>query len=238
MLSFFYVKLPKLFKIRRKRKMSEKDDFLQLTQALIDKSLTKEEFFDKIKQDFSLVPILLEGVHSSKAAVRYGCAKVLMDLSEENPEKLYKYMDAFIELLDSKYRILTWNALAIIANLTNVDANKKFDAIFDKYYSFLNSDYIVTVANVVGNSNKIAQAKPYLIPKVTEELLKVENISTTPHLTEECKRVVTQKTIQTINSFFDKVEQKDRVKSFVKAHLDSPRKSLRRAAENFLKEWC
>jgi hypothetical protein len=238
MLSFLYVKLPKLFKIRRKRKMSEKDDFLQLTQALIDKSLTKEEFFNKIKQDFGLVPNLLEGVHSSKAAIRYGCAKVLMDLSEENPEKLYQYMDAFIELLDSKYRILTWNALAIIANLTNVDANKKFDAIFDKYYSFLNSDYMVTVANVVGNSNKIAQAKPYLIPKVTDELLKVENISTTPHLTEECKRVITQKTIQTLNSFFDKVEQKDRVKSFVKAHLNSPRKSLRRAAENFLKEWC
>jgi hypothetical protein len=218
--------------------MSEKDDFLQLTQALIDKSLTKEEFFNKIKQDFSLVPNLLEGVHSSKAAVRYGCAKVLMDLSEENPEKLYQYMDAFIALLDSKYRILTWNALAIIANLTNVDANKKFDAIFDKYYSFLNSDYMVSVANVVGNSNKIAQAKPYLIPKVTDELLKVENISTTPHLTEECKRVITQKTIQSLNSFFDKVEQKNRVKSFVKAHLNSPRKSLRRAAEKFLKEWC
>lgn len=218
--------------------MSEKKDFSQFSQALIDKSLTKEELFNKVKQDFSLIPILLISVHSSKAAVRYSCAKVLVDLSEENPEKLYPYMDSFIELLDSKYRILTWNALAIIANLTTVDVGKKFDIIFDKYYSFLDNDYMVTVANVVGNSRKIAQAKPYLIPKVTNELLKIQNISTTPHLTEECKRVITQKTIQTLSSFFDKVEQKDQVISFIKTHLDSPRKSLRTAAKKFLTKWC
>jgi hypothetical protein len=217
--------------------MSDNNDFSQLAQALVNKSFTKEELFNRIKQDVSLIPFLLEGVHSSKAAVRYGCAKVLMDLSEANPEKLYSYLDSFIELLDSEYRILTWNALAIIANLTAVDADKKFDAIFDRYYSFLDNNYMVTVANVVGNSGKIAQAKPYLIPKITNELLKVENISTTPHLTEECRRVIVQKTVQTLDSFFNQVEQKDRVFSFVRACLDSPRESLRNAAESFLKKW-
>jgi hypothetical protein len=217
--------------------MSKKNDFSQLTQALVDKSLTKEELLNRVRQDFSLLPFLLSGVNSAKAAVRYGCAKVLMDLSEENPEKLYPYFDRFIDLLDSKYRILTWNALAIIANLTRVDTNKKFDAIFDKYYSFLNNDYMVTVANVVGNSGKIALAKPYLVPKITDELLKVENISTTPHLTEECKRVIAQAAIKSLEVFFDRIEQKERVISFVEAHLDSPRKSLRTAAENFLEKW-
>jgi hypothetical protein len=139
--------------------------------------------------------------------------------------------------LDSKYRILIWNALAIIANLTKVDVDKKFDAVFGKYYSFLDNEYMVTVANVVGNSSKIAQAKPYLIPKVTDELLKVEDISVGPHLTEECKRVIAQATIKSLDVFFDRVDQKERVVSFVKAHLDSPRKSLRTVAENFLEKW-
>lgn len=217
--------------------MGKNNDFLQLTQALIDKSLTKEELLNKVRQDSNLISFLLSGVHSPKAAVRYSCSKVLMDLSEENPEKLYPHLDSFIDLLDSKYRILTWNALAIIANLTKVDADKKFDAIFDKYYGFLNNAYMVTVANVVGNSSKIAQAKPYLIPKLTDELLKVENISTTPHLTEECKRVIAQATIKSLDSFFDKVEQKERVIAFVRLHLDSPREKLRTAAENFIKKW-
>ena len=217
--------------------MGKNDDFSQLTEALVDKSITKEELLKRVKQDFSLISFLLSGVDSSKAAVRYGCAKVLMDLSEEHPEKLYPYFDSFIDLLDSKYRILTWNAFAIIANLTRVDTDKKFDAIFDKYYSFLDNDYMVTVANVVGNSGKIALAKPYLIPKITEELLKVEDISTSPHLTEECKRVIAEKTIKVLDLFFDRINQKERVISFVKACLDRPRERLRTTAENFLKKW-
>jgi len=217
--------------------MGEKNDFSQLTEAILDKSISKEELLNRVKQDFSLIPLLLKGVNHPKAAVRYGCAKVLMDLSEEHPEKLYPHFDFFVSLLNSKYRILTWNALAIVANLTRVDTDNKFDAVFDKYYSFLDDDYMVTVANVVGNSGKIAHAKPYLIPKITDELLKVQDISTTPHLTEECKRVIAQHTIKTVDLFFDRIDQKEQVIAFVKACLDSPRKKLRTTAEKFLKKW-
>jgi hypothetical protein len=209
----------------------------ELLQKIANKSLTKEELLEKVKKNFNLLHILLEGIHSSKAAIRYGCAKVLMDLSEEDPDKLYPYMPSFIELLDNKYRILTWNALTIIANLTKVDGEKKFDAVFSKYYSLINDEYMVTVANVVSNSSKIALAKPYLVPKITDELLKVENISINPHLTEECKRVIAQKAIEAIDSFFEKIEDKERVFSFVKKHFNSPRKKLRKTAEDFLKRW-
>jgi len=205
-----------------------------LLRKLEDKSMTKEELLQKVRQNFSILSEVLSGVASSKASIRYGCAKVLMDLSEEHPEKLYPYMDSFITLLDSKYRILTWNAMAILANMAKVDMDKKFDAVFDKYYSYLNDAYMVTVANVVGNSAKIALAKPHLIQKIANELLKVENISTTPHLTEECKRVIAEHAIKSFTVFFDKIEQKEKVVSFASRHLKSPRKTLRKAAEDFL----
>ena len=217
--------------------MAKIDDFSELAQALVDKKMTKEELLDKVRQDFSLIPLLLVGVGSSKAAVRYGCAKVLMDLSAKQPEKLYPHFDSFIDMLDSRYRILMWNALAVIANLTRVDADKKFDAVFDKYYSLLDNEYMVTVANVVGNSSKIALAKPYLVPKITDKLLKVQNLSTTPHLTEECKRVIAQQAIKSFDLFFDMVDHKEQVLSFVEACLDSSRKKLRTAAEDFLENW-
>lgn len=210
---------------------------MELLNKLVEKSITKEELLQKVEQDFNLLPKILNGVSSSKAAIRYGCAKVLMDLSEKHPEKLYPYIDSFIKILDSKYRILTWNAMAIIANLARVDVDTKFDAIFDKYFSFLNNEYMVTVANVVGHSGKIALAKPYLIQKITDELLKVENISLTPHLTEECKRVITEKAIKSFNLFFNKIDNKEKVVTFVENHLPSPRKTLRIEAEKFLKKW-
>jgi hypothetical protein len=211
----------------------------ELLIKVANKALTKEELRQRVKQDFDLLPVLLKGISSPKATVRYGCAKVLMDLSEGYPEKLYPYMDAFIELLDSKYRILTWNAMAIIANLAKVDKDQKFDAIFGKYYGFLNNDYMVTVANVVGNSGKIALAKPHLLPKITAELLKVENISVTTHLTEECKRVIAEKAIGGFDLFFDKIEEKKKKKvlSFVERQLDSSRRTLRTKAADFLKKW-
>jgi 2'-5' RNA ligase len=128
--------------------------------------------------------------------------------------------------------------MAIIANLAKVDKDQKFDAIFDKYYGFLNNEYMVTVANVVGNSGKIALAKPPLLHKITSELLKVENLSVTPHLTEECKRVIAEKAIETFDLFFDKIEEKEKKKvlSFVERQLDSSRITLRTKAADFLKK--
>src|SRR4030042_6329373 len=102
----------------------------ELLQKLADQSISKKELLQKAKQNSDTLLEVLNGVSSSKPAIRYGCAKVLMDLSEQQPEKLYPHMDSFINLLSSKYRILTWNAIAIIANLARVDRGKKFDAIF------------------------------------------------------------------------------------------------------------
>ena len=208
-----------------------------LLQKLGNKEITKAELFLKVEADFTLLPELLDGTSSSKAAVRYGCGKVLMDLSEKYPEKLYTYMDRFIGLLDSKYRILTWNAMAIIANLTTVDCDRKFDAIFDKYYSYLSNEYMVTVANIIGNSARIALAKPYLVQKITAELLRVEHSLLTPHLTTECKRVIAEEAIKTFDAFFEEIEAKEQVLSFVKRQLDSTRPALRKQAQGFLERW-
>lgn len=211
----------------------------ELLRQVAEKELTKESLRRKVEKDFGLLSVLLKGTGSSKAAVRYGCAKVLMDLSAEYPEKLYPYWDEFVELLDSKYRILTWNAMAVIANLARVDKEQKFDAVFDKYYGFLSNEYMVTVANVVGNSGKIALAKPQLNSRIVAELLKVENLRVTPHLTEECKRVIAEKAVGTFDLFFDKLEEKEKKKvlSFVEGQLDSSRSTLKIKAAEFLKKW-
>jgi len=207
-----------------------------LLQKFGNKAFTKEELLQKVEKDFSLLPVVLKGTSSSKATVRYGCAKVLMDMSEKYPETLYPYIDNFIVLLKSRYRILTWNAIAIIANLTGVDRDHKFDAIFDQYYGFLNDQYMVTVANVVGNSAKIALAKPHLVQRITSELLKVENIKLTPHLTAECKRVIIEHAIRSLDVFFEKIQAKEQVLSFVRKQLCSPRTSLRKEAQSFLEK--
>lgn len=211
----------------------------ELLVKLADKKLTKDGLRHRVEQDFGLVPMLIEGTSSPKAVVRYGCASVLMDLSVEYPERLYPYIEELMGLLDSQYRILTWNALAMVANLAKVDEEKKFDGVLDKYYGFLSNEYMVTVANTVSNSGKIALAKPYLIPRITAELLKVENLSVTPHLTEECKRVIAESAIKTFDLFFDKLDEKEKKKvlGFVERQQNSSRRTLSAKATVFLNKW-
>ncbi len=208
-----------------------------LLKKLANKEITKAQLFERVQADFSLVPELIDGTSSSKPAVRYGCGSVLMNLSEKYPDKLYPYMDRFTALLDSKHRILTWNAMAIIANLTGADVDNKFDAIFDKYYSYLGNDYMVTVANVVGNSAKIVSNKPYLADRITGELLTVEDLKVTPHLTEECKLVIAEHAIQTFSTLINYTQNKESLIAFAQKHQNSPRTSLREEAQSFIEKW-
>jgi len=211
----------------------------EILLRLAKKQISKGELTESVESDFTLLPSVIAGVSSSKASVRYGCASVLVNLSAKHPEKLYSNFGFFVSLLSSKHRILVWNGMAAIANLCIADSDKKFDAIFDKYYGFLGDEYMVTVANIVGNSPRIVRAKPYLASKVTEKLLGVEKISTTPHLTEECKRVVAEKTVEAFGDFFDLLSnaERTRVLAFVKAQADSPRASLRNEVQRFLERW-
>jgi hypothetical protein len=208
-----------------------------LLKKLGNKEITKTQLFQRVEADFGLLPQLLEGTSSPKASIRYGCGSVLMDLSEKHPDKLYPYMDRFTALLDSKHRILTWNAMAIIANLTGADVDNKFDAIFDKYYSYLGNEYMVTVANVVGNSAKIVSNKPYLADRITGELLTVEDLKVTPHLTEECKLVIAEHAIRTFNTLIKYAQNKESLIAFAQKHQNSPRTSLRKDAQSFIKKW-
>ena len=207
-----------------------------LLRQLGCREITKNKLFELVEADFSLLPSVLEGILSSKATVRYGCGSALVNLSEKHPDKLYPYMNNFVALLDSKYRILTWNAMAVIANLTAVDIDRKFDTIFDKYYSFLGNEYMATVANVVVNSAIIVANKPYLSDKIAVELLKVQKLQTTPHLTEECKLVIVEQTLKTLETFFDRITNKEQVVAFTQKYVNSSRDTLRKKAQEFIKK--
>jgi predicted acetyltransferase len=124
----------------------------------------------------------------------------------------------------------------VIANLTRVDTKKKFDDIFTKYYSFINADTMITVAHVVDNSGKIALAKPYLISRITDELLKLEKISTKPRLTHECKNILFGKAIIAFDQYFDQIEKSKEVISFIKKQLKNTRATTKIKAEKFMKK--
>jgi hypothetical protein len=95
---------------------------------------------------------------------------------------------------------------------------------------------MITVAHVVDNSGKIAKARPQLTQRITNELLKIENIPTKPHLTQECKNILLGKTILAFSMYFDQIEKKDKLVSFVKRQVNNTRNATKVKAEKFLKK--
>lgn len=207
-----------------------------IVQGLADKSATPQEVLRAVDADRSLLPDLFEGVSSPSPAVRYGSAKVLVELCKTSPCDLYPSFHFFVGLLSSTHRILVWNGLAALAYLSRVDTDRRFDDIVDAYYAHLFDGYLVTAANVVSHSATIVQAKPYMADRVAAILLKIPSLPTGPHLTAECKRVLAEKAIDAFDAFYDAISDKEAVRSFATTYRTSSRPSLRRKATAFLKK--
>ncbi|MBY9013708.1 MAG: hypothetical protein KGD70_15155 [Candidatus Lokiarchaeota archaeon] len=75
----------------------------EVLKNLGEKKITKGKLHQMVEHNFELLPVLVKGMSSQKVSIRYGLGKVLIDLSEKYPEKVYPHIDSFIDLLDSKY---------------------------------------------------------------------------------------------------------------------------------------
>jgi hypothetical protein len=196
-----------------------------------EKEAKVEVLAEEVMRNKELLRELLDGVSSPNPRVRFGSVKALRIVSKGDPEMLYSSWEFFVKLLDNENRILKWNALDIIADLTPVDAQGKFDRLFRKFYGYLYDGSLVTAAHVVDNSAKIALAKPELQDEIIRRLLKVEEISLP---TEECRNILIGKAVDAFESFCDKIKNKDEVVSFVRRQLNNSRNATRRKAEKFL----
>ena len=208
---------------------------IDILEKLGKKEIKAEDIAKNVTKNPSLLPEIFNGISSKNPRTKIKSAKILRVISEKNPEILYSKMDFFADLLDSENKILKWNAIDVIGNLTSIDSKNKFDEVFKEYYSFLSAESMITVAHVVDNSGKIANARPHLTQKITSELLKIEKIPTQPNLTQECKNILLGKAILAFGMYFDQVENKDNVISFVKRQKNNTRNATKVKAEKFLK---
>jgi len=205
----------------------------QIIQVIAQKDSDKEKMAEMIAKYPDCIPDLLEGLSAEKGRVRFGCEKVLRHVSEKNPELVYPYFDEFVKMLDCGNNVLKWGAIITIANLASVDSKKKFDKIFSKYYSPISGPVLITAANVIGSSVKIALAKPRLVEKITKEILKVEKAK---YKTTECRRIACGHAIKSFDQFFHKIKNKEPVVKFVKKQLKNKRAAVQKKAAKFIRK--
>jgi len=173
---------------------------------------------------------LLENLLSKNDEIRYPSFKVLLKISEENPELLYKKWSFFLNMINSDNSYWKLIAVRIMANLAKADVENKFEKIFDQYYRLLN-DSVIVAGHLASNSWKIAKAKPVLQKKITNKLL---NIDKTNH---KHKELIKAGAIEAFNEYYEEAENKGEIIGFVREQLESQSPKTRKKAKEFLNKW-
>ena len=188
---------------------------------------------EKAANNSNLLRGIFNGMSSSDAKVKFKSAKVLVLISKKTPQKVYPRFDLFVDLLSNENSILKWNAIDAIANLASVDVDKRFEKIFARFFGLLREGSLITAAHVVASAGKIVNAKPNLESRITKELLRVDKIKLP---TEECRNILAGYIVLSFGEYFDKIQDKDDVISFVKKQVKSSRNATRTKAAKFLKK--
>lgn len=211
-------------------------------QKIIEQIKSKkdiDEIVSQVIKNPKLIKVLISAIDSEKGSIKFGCEKIVRLVSEKKPELVYSYFDFLVQLLDSENNFLKWGAIITISNLASVDSKNQFEKIFNKYYAPVTGPMMVTAANIVGNSWKIAQAKPNLIDRIVDEILKIEKAKYEykGELSPECNNVVYGHAIDSFEKFFEKVKNQKKIMAFVKSQLNNTRPSVKKRAEKFMKKW-
>ncbi len=211
---------------------------MSVTQQLSRKGVNIAAIVDQVIARPDGIAELIEALKVERRAVKFSYEKVLRQVSERRPELIYPYFDVFAGLLDSDNSFLKWGAIMTVANLTAVDAENKFEAIFRKYYAPIPGPAMVTAANVIGSSAKIALAKPELTQRIAREILKVDKAryQSKGLPSPECRNVAIGHAIDSFERFFEQIDDKAKIVAFVKRQLRNTRKQVVKKAERFLRK--
>jgi hypothetical protein len=181
------------------------------------------------------VDALCDGLASPQPRTRYGSAKLLLQLSEQEPGLLYPRFDFFVRLMEGEARVLRWNATRILGNLAQADGEGRLDELLDRYLAPITGSELIAAANTIQGAAEIARAKPHLAERIAKEILKV---SRARYATPECRNVAAGHAIQALDRFFEHIPKKKPVLAFVESELASSRPATRKKAVKFLKNWA
>jgi hypothetical protein len=198
---------------------------------LNNKSINIKAVAKKALKDDKLLAELLDNLWSKNETIRYNSHKVLFFITEEQPQTLYSNWDYFVKFLDSDNTYHKLSAVLLLANLTKVDKDNKFEKVFDRFYGLMNDKSFITAAYVAGASGQIAKAKPKLRTRITNRLLSIDKT----HHQQERKDLVKTSIIEAFEEDFDQTRNKKRIIEFVKKQLSCKSPKTRKTAKEFLK---
>lgn len=136
-----------------------------------------EEIADRILKDFSLLHTVAEALEHETEHIRKAAAKALRKVSEHAPAKVYPFFERIEKLLDSEDFDTRSNAMATIANLSEVDEDKRItEKIWQRIASFVTETGAETANKAIEALGKIAEHTTEFRSKIAARLMEYEKL--------------------------------------------------------------
>jgi len=173
---------------------------------------------------------LIDGISPERKSheKRDECAEALKLISDRRPDALYGRWDDIARLISSDNAFSVSAALYVIARLSAVDGERRFDRLVDGYLRLLDDKSIVVASRVAMNAGRIVEARPDLEPQITARLLDVERSGS------KQKELLKSHVIEALDGYFEAIGDKDAVVDFVRREAEYVSPRSRKAASNFL----
>jgi len=203
-----------------------------MIEGLDEKNVDLDLYADKLLKNKNALSEYLKGLSSKNQIYMENCFNVLKVISEKKPDFLYPHWDFFVNYMKSENHYHKTAAVILISNLTSVDAENKFENIFDEFYVNLKSEKTMMPMYLLKQSGIIINYKPNLEEKITDILLNIDSIHPGKQI-----ELVKSAVIESFSNYFPKAKNKGKIIDFVKNQLESSSPKTKKLAKDFLNKY-
>jgi hypothetical protein len=197
----------------------------QLGQAKID---DLQPFVELAETDKAFRQALVVGLQSKEDTFRYNCFRSALTLAERKPGLLYPEWQRFVEMLASSNAYQRTIAEQMLARLSAVDSERRFDALVERYFSLLNDESLVVARFLAQSAGIVALHRPDLQEKITTRLLAVNELKHTQ------KELIKTDVLAAFDQYYDQSHDQERMRFFAEGQLASSSPKTKKAAKEFL----
>ncbi len=187
-----------------------------------DIELLIESLIQKVLDDDTFRHLVIDQLISHEHIMVYYHSFLIIDgASKREPSLFYGSWGKFESLLDYENSYHRNYAMQIIANLTKVDNQNRFEQLIDKYYTRLNDNKFLTRRYCVLNSREIIINKPFLCDSIVNRL--ILSIKTSEN-SEKQQNLIISDFINVISDIASLIKEKKIIIEFllmIKKHTNS-----------------
>jgi hypothetical protein len=201
--------------------------------SLSNKDLNIDRMANDAIINKELFKAVLKKLVDKNDTIRYNAFKIINSICETDPVLVYDNWDYFVSLLSSKNTYHLSIAIQIIANLTKVDAENKFEIIFDEFFDLFNDTSVIIANKLAENAGMIAHNKPDLQERITKILLNIDNIQQR----DDRKSLIKGYAISSFEKYFEVYSEKGQIIKFTQELTNSDSPSTKKKARAFLEKF-